>query len=76
MHALDVTMQTYPTDRRAAARVASASRRTRLRLRELCDEVLATHRVATDRDPITPDDRQAATALLDRVAPPLRAARR
>ena len=65
-------MQPCPTDRRAADRTESSTRRTRLRLRELCDEVLASHRVATGRAPLTDDDRATAAALLDRVAPPLR----
>ena len=65
-------MQPCPTDRRAAARSASASRRTRLRLRELCDEVLASYRVATDRTPITERDRAEASAVLQQVTPPLR----
>lgn len=62
-------MQSLEIDRRAAARADSASRRTRLRLRELCDEVLASYRVATGRDPLSSSDREAANALLGRVAP-------
>ena len=65
-------MQICPTDRRSATRIAAASRRTRLRLRELCDEVLASYRVATGRTPLTDDDRAEATAVLDKVVPPLR----
>ena len=38
-------------------------RRTRLRLRELCDEVLASHRVASDRDLFTDADRREAQAI-------------
>lgn len=62
-------MQPVPTDRRSSARSESAGRRTRLRLRELCDEVLASYRVATGRDPLTSTDREAAGSLLRRVAP-------
>jgi len=69
-------MQPVPTDRRTTRRERSATRRTRLRLRELCDEVLASFRVATDRDPLTADDRSAARSLLERVAPPLNRTRR
>ncbi len=65
-------MQPCPTDRRSETRPASLGRRTRLRLRELCDEVLASHRLATGRAPITDDDRATASTLLHRVVPPLR----
>ena len=65
-------MQPYPTDRRSTTRDASGSRRTRLRLRELCDEVLASYRIATDRTPITARKRAEATALLRHVTPTLR----
>jgi hypothetical protein len=65
-------MHPVPTDRRAADRSRSTPRRTRLRLRELCDEVLASYRAASGRAPLTDDDRVAASALLDRVAPALR----
>ena len=49
-------------------RVAS-ERRRRTHLRDLCDEVLASFRLASDRDPISEQDREAAMALLPRVAP-------
>jgi hypothetical protein len=62
-------MDTIDIDRRAADRAESRSRRTRLRLRALCDEVLASYRVATGRDPLSSTDREAANALLRRVAP-------
>ena len=65
-------MQTCPTDRRSTLRAAAASRRTHLRLRELCDEVLASYRAATGRTPLTDDDRAEASAVLDKVVPPLR----
>jgi hypothetical protein len=64
-------MDTLHMDRRAARRPDAVARRTRLRLRELCDEVLASYRVATDRDPLTPSDREAARSLLARVTPRL-----
>jgi hypothetical protein len=50
-------------------RVAS-DRRRRTHLRDLCDEVLASFRLASDRDPISEQDRQAAMELLPQVAPP------
>ncbi len=46
-----------------------ANRRSRGRLRELCDEVLASFRVARERDLISDGDRQDARAMLARVAP-------
>ena len=49
-------------------RVAS-ERRRRAHLRDLCDEVLASFRLASDRDPISEQDRQAAMELLPRLAP-------
>jgi hypothetical protein len=55
----------------AGPRPVAADRRTRLRLRELCDEVIASYRVATDRDVLTENDRAAARALLQSVAPRL-----
>ena len=52
------------TDRRDGA-----ERRTRLRFRELCDEVIASKRVAQGRDLWTPNDRDEARATLSRIAP-------
>ena len=53
----------------AAPAAAPANRRHRLRLRELCDEVLASFRAARERDVITSDDRQHARAVLDGLIP-------
>lgn len=39
-------------------------RRTLLRLRDLCDEVLASHRIASDRDLFSDDDRLAVRQLV------------
>ncbi len=44
-------------------------RRQRTRLRELCDEVLASFRVASGSDMLSADDRREARTLLDRFAP-------
>ena len=44
-------------------------RRHKQRLRELCDEVLASHRVAQGNDVLSPEERQEARALLDAFAP-------
>ena len=51
--------------------VASSAddRRQRTRLRELCDEVLASFRVASGDDVLSADDRREARMLLDRFAP-------
>jgi len=48
---------------------ANSDRRTRLRLRELCDEVIASFRVATDRDVLSAAERAEAKSLLARIAP-------
>lgn len=45
-----------------------ADRRTRPRLRELCDEVLASFRAATDRDLFSEEDRRAARVYLPTVS--------
>jgi len=50
---------------RTTTRVAAtAERRSRLRLRDLCDEVLASYRAARGADPISATDRAAAERLL------------
>ena len=46
-------------------------RRTRTRLRELCDEVLASFRAATRGDLFSSHEREEAQRLLARVAPSL-----
>jgi hypothetical protein len=47
----------------------TANRRRRARLRDLCDEVLASFRVARDRELISDGERQDARALLSRLGP-------
>ncbi len=54
-----------------AARSTSADRRTRLRLRDLCDEVLASYRVARDLDLWSADERSEAKRMLSGLAPQL-----
>ena len=61
--------------RPSGPRPVRSDRRRRTRLRELCDEVLASFRLASDRDPISEQDREAAMALLPRVAPRMPAIR-
>jgi hypothetical protein len=62
-------MDSLSLDRRRASRPDATSRRTRPRLRDLCDEVLASFRVAKGRDPLSDAEREDARALLSRVAP-------
>jgi len=62
-------MDSLSLDRRRSSRPDSASRRTRLRLRDLCDEVIASFRVAKGHDPLSDAEREDARALLSRVAP-------
>ena len=47
---------------------AAAERRTRHRFRELCDEVIASKRIAQGRDLWSPNDRDEARATLSRIA--------
>jgi hypothetical protein len=42
-------------------------RRTRARLRELCDEVLASFRLASNRELFSEEERAAGRALMHRV---------
>jgi hypothetical protein len=44
-------------------------RRTRPRLRELCDEVLASYRLAIGADLVTPEDRSVAQQVLRTMSP-------
>lgn len=46
-----------------------SERRTRSRLRELCDEVLWSYRIADERDLISEQERTEARAILSRVTP-------
>ena len=46
-----------------------SERRNRRRLRELCDEVLASYRVASDRDVISDADRADARMMLASITP-------
>ena len=44
-------------------------RRTRVRLRELCDEVLASYRLAQGQDLLSPEEREAAQQVLRELTP-------
>ena len=50
-------------------RPVTDNRRTRHRLRELCDEVLASYRVAQARELFAEDERNEARAVLARIVP-------
>ena len=47
----------------------SADRRTRGRLRELCDEILASYRLAQGQDLLSAEDRRSAEELLKGLTP-------
>jgi hypothetical protein len=54
----------------ASARTTpAADRRTRLRLRDLCDEVIASFRLASGRDLLSDAERSEARATLARLTP-------
>lgn len=65
-------MQPVPTDRRSSSRSETTPRRTRLRLRELCDEVLASYRVATGQTAVSETERAEAHATLQGMMRPRR----
>ena len=46
-------------------------RRVKGRLRELCEEVLASYRMAQGQDLVTPDEREAAQQMLRSLTPRL-----
>ena len=55
------------SSRAGGPRTVPSDRRTRLRLRELCDEVIASYRVATDSEPWTEGDRREGRELMQRI---------
>lgn len=61
-------MSPVATSRRTV-RPVSAERRTRLRLRELCDEVLASYRCASGDEVLSDRERREAAKMLSRIAP-------
>ena len=64
-----------PSTSQSGARAArgprrnNQDRRSRGRLRELCDEVLASYRIAQGEDLVTAEDREVADQLLRNLAP-------
>jgi hypothetical protein len=69
-----VNPTTAPSPDIDAAEQSPDDRRHRTRLRELCDEVLASYRAASGNEPLTADERREARSTLDLIAP--RAGRR
>jgi hypothetical protein len=59
-----ISRKATPSPRTAGPRPVAAERRQRGRLRELCDEVIASHRMARDGDLFSERDRQEARAFL------------
>lgn len=57
-------MAKHNASKSRTAAATTTDRRTRLRLRDLCDEVLASWRLAADRDLFSADDRAAAQQLI------------
>lgn len=52
-------------------RRARSERRTKARLRELCEEVLASYRLAVGEDLVTSEDREVAEQYLRDMTPKL-----
>lgn len=57
--------------REPMGRRTRSERRTKARLRELCDEVLASYRLAAGEDLVTPEDREVAEQYLRNMTPKL-----
>ena len=55
----------------SATRRVRSERRTKNRLRELCEEVLASYRLAIGQDFVTDDDREVAQQYLRSMTPNL-----
>jgi hypothetical protein len=56
-------------NRSARHKGIAGDRRSRLRFRELCDEVLASYRVAAGRELFSEADRAEARSMLARLTP-------
>jgi hypothetical protein len=75
MHTMQNTQASTRTISRYRRRAAPGpqpvadERRSQLRLRELCDEVLASYRIAADQELFSDSERDEARALLARVIP-------
>jgi len=58
-----------PHGPRRRANRGTGDRRSKTRLRELCDEILASYRVARGQDVFTAEDRKTADTLLRDLSP-------
>ena len=63
------TTQPHTTADATTTTVSSAERRTRHRLRELCDEVIASYRAAKGYQLFSDRDRAEAYALMPQLVP-------
>ena len=61
-------MSTIDSRLNAGPSPVRSDRRRRNRLRDLCDEVLASFPIAADRDPISEQDRAIASEMLKGLA--------
>ena len=64
-----IAKRTTSHEASAGPRPVTSDRRERRRLSDLCDEVLASYRVAHDRDPISAQDRADAHRFLSGLTP-------
>ena len=63
------TSTTSAAPRRSLTAAAPAERRNRTRLRDLCDEVLASFRAASHREVISEQERAESLSVLALIAP-------
>jgi len=63
------TSKTSSAPRSAHIAAAPAERRNRTRLRDLCDEVLASFRAASHREVISEQERAESLSVLATIAP-------
>lgn len=66
------TQSTSAVSLTPAVTTAPSERRSRSRLRDLCDEVLASFRAASSSEVITEAERSESHAILSQIAPPTR----
>jgi hypothetical protein len=69
MFASDLLNRGAAGPRRLSRNRRNGERRTRSRLRDLCDEVLASYRLAQGEDLVSSEDREAAHQVLRRLTP-------
>jgi hypothetical protein len=64
-------MRTQKTSasRTPSATAAPSERRSRARLRDLCDEVIASFRAAASKEVITEAERSESRAILSKIVP-------